>query len=93
MACEDESRKVPTLKKLKKENQKGGKAKKRKRGRKSNREERKKKKQGKKKKGVRGETEKLYLLSNIYEDQAIDFRRSKRQSSSTRRELRVGTRI
>ena len=38
-------------------------------------------------------SEKLYLLSRIYGDQAIGFRRSKRQSSSIRRELRVGTRI
>ena len=38
-------------------------------------------------------SEKLYLLSKIYGDQAVGFRRSKRQSSSKRRELRVGTRI
>ena len=33
------------------------------------------------------------LLSKIYRDRAIGFCRSKRQSSSTRRELRMGTRI
>ena len=38
-------------------------------------------------------SEKLYLLSKIYRDRAIGFHRSKRQSSSTRRELHVGTRI
>ena len=38
-------------------------------------------------------SEKLYLLSKIYRDRAVGFRRSKRQSSSTRQELRVGTRI
>ena len=37
-------------------------------------------------------SEKLYLLSKIYGDRAIGFRRNKRQSSSTRRELRVGIR-
>ena len=37
--------------------------------------------------------EKLHLLSRIYGDRVVDFRPSKRQSSSTRRELRVGTRI
>ena len=31
------------------------------------------------------------FLSQIYENQTIDFRRSRRQSWSTRRELRVGT--
>ena len=38
-------------------------------------------------------SERLHLLSRFYGDRAVDFRRSKRQSSSTRRELRVGTRI
>ena len=38
-------------------------------------------------------SEKLYLLSKIYGDRAVGFRRSKRQSLSTRRELHVGTRI
>ena len=38
-------------------------------------------------------SEKLYLLFKIYRDRAIVFHRSKRQSSSTRRELRVGRRI
>ena len=50
------------------------------------RRERKKKEEGK-------WSEKHYLLSKIYGDWAVDFRRSKKQSSSTRRELRVGTRI
>ena len=35
----------------------------------------------------------MYILSKIYEDWPVDFCRNKRQSSSTRRELRVGTRI
>ena len=39
------------------------------------------------------DSEKLYLLSKIYGDRVVDFFRSKRQSSSTRRELRVGIRI
>ena len=44
--------------------------------------------------GQEGErSEKLYLLFKIYGDRAIGFRWSKRQSSSTRRELRVRTRI
>ena len=38
-------------------------------------------------------SEKLHLISRIYEDRVFGFRWSKRQSSSTRRELRVGTRI
>ena len=38
-------------------------------------------------------SEKLYLLAKIYGDRAVGFRRSKRKISSTRRELRVGTRI
>ena len=38
-------------------------------------------------------SEKLHLLSRIYGDWAVGFCQSKRQSSSTRRELRVGTRI
>ena len=38
-------------------------------------------------------SEKLHLISNIYGDRAIAFRRSKRQSSSMQRELRVGIRI
>ena len=36
-------------------------------------------------------SEKLHLLSRIHGDRAINFRQRKRQSSSTRRELRVGT--
>ena len=38
-------------------------------------------------------SEKLYFLFKIYGDRVVGFRRSKRQSSCTRRELRVGTRI
>ena len=49
-------------------------------------EEKKKKEEGK-------WSEKLYLLSKIYEDRAVGFHRSKSQSSSTPRELRMGTRI
>ena len=64
-------------------------------------ERKREKKEKKEKKGgepcVKGEerkrSEKLYLLSKIYGDRAIGFRWSKRQSSFTRRELRVGTRI
>ena len=33
------------------------------------------------------------LLSEIYRNQTVDFRRSRRQSWTTRRELRVGTNI
>ena len=33
------------------------------------------------------------LLSKIYENWTVDFRRSKRKSRSTHRELRVGTKI
>ena len=49
--------------------------------------ERKEKKEGEKM------SKKLHLLSRIYGDRATGFHRSKRQSSSTRRELRVDTRI
>ena len=38
-------------------------------------------------------SEKIHLLSKIHGDQAVSFCRSKRQSSSTQRELRVDTRI
>ena len=38
-------------------------------------------------------SEKFLILSKFYGDRTIDFRWSKRQSSSTRRVLRVGTRI
>ena len=38
-------------------------------------------------------SEKLHILSRFFGDRTIGFRRSKRQSSSMRRELRVGTRI
>ena len=50
------------------------------------------KNEGKKKKEEK-RSEKLHLLSRIYEDRAFCFRRSNRQSSSKRRELPVGTRI
>ena len=46
-------------------------------------------KEREKKKRKRG----FLLLSKIYGDRTVDFRRSKRQSSSTRRELRMGTKI
>ena len=57
---------------------------------------RERKRKGKERKEKREEEKvsaKLYLLSKIYKDQAVSFRRIKRQSSSTRRELHVGTRI
>ena len=54
--------------------------------------ERKRKKR-KQKKEEEKMSEKLHLLSRIYGDRIVNFRRSKRQSSSTRRELHVGTRI
>ena len=38
-------------------------------------------------------SEKLHLLYRFYGDWTISFRRSKRQSSTMQRELRVGTRI
>ena len=55
------------------------------------REKRKKKgaERGKEKKEKKGSP----LLSKIYGDRAVGFRRSKRQSSSTQQELRVGTKI
>ena len=56
-------------------------------------ERKEKKKKEKKRKKEEKRSEKLHLISRIYEDRAIGFRWSKRQSSSTRRELRVGTRI
>ena len=60
-------------------------------------EEKRKKKERRKRGSHAGEegkwSEKLHLLSKIYVDRAIGFLRSKRQSSSTRRELHVGTRI
>ena len=51
------------------------------------------KKEETKKKEEEKMSEKLHLLSRIYRDQVVGFHRSKRQSSSTRQELRVGTRI
>ena len=53
----------------------------------------KKKKERKEKKEEEKRSEKLHLISRIYGDRAVGFRRSKRQSSFTRRELCVGTRI
>ena len=38
-------------------------------------------------------SEKLHILSKIYIDRAFGFRRSKKQSLSTLRELHIGTRI
>ena len=55
------------------------------------RERKRKKRKEKKEEGKW--SEKLYLLSKIHGDQAVSFCRSKRPSSSTQRELRVGTRI
>ena len=45
--------------------------------------------------GERGEREEFFfpLLYKIYGNQTVGFRRSKRQSWSTHRELRVGTKI
>ena len=37
-------------------------------------------------------SEKLYLLSKIYGDRAVGFRRSNRKNSYTQRELYIGTR-
>ena len=57
---------------------------------------RERKRKGKERKEKREEekmSEKLHLLSRIYKDQAVGFRRRKRQSSSTRQELHIGTRI
>ena len=51
-----------------------------------------KKKKRKEKKEEEKMSEKFHLLSKIYGDRAIDFSQSKRQSSSTRRELRIGIR-
>ena len=63
-------------------------------GEKGKRRERKRKeKERKEKEEEEKRSEKLHLISKIYRDQAIGFRRSKRQSSSTRREFYVGTRI
>ena len=52
-----------------------------------------KRKKRKLKKEKEKRSEKLHLLSRIYGDRTIGFSRSKRQSSSTCRELHVGTRI
>ena len=57
------------------------------------REKRGKEKEIKEKKEEEKRSEKLYILSNIYGDWTISFRQSKRQSSSMRQELRLGTRI
>ena len=57
------------------------------------RKSREKEKERKEKREEEKRSEKLHFLSRFYGDQIVDFRRSKRQSSSTRRELRVGTRI
>ena len=52
-----------------------------------------KEKERKEKEEKEKRSEKIHLLSRIYEDRTVGFRRKKRQSSSTRRELRVRTRI
>ena len=56
-----------------------------------------KKKQNKRDGGERAGRERyfdfFFLLSKIYGNRIVGFRRSKRQSSSTHRELRVGTKI
>ena len=57
------------------------------------RKSREKEKEIKEKREAEKMSEKLHFLSRFYGDRTVDFRRSKRQSSSTRRELRVGTRI
>ena len=51
------------------------------------------KKERKKNKEEEKRSKKLHLISRIHGDRAVGFRCSKRQSLSTRRELRVGTRI
>ena len=55
------------------------------------RERKKKEKEREEKKEEENMSEKLHLLSRIHGDRAVGFRWSKRQSSSTRRELCVGT--
>ena len=54
---------------------------------------REREKERKEKKEEERMSEKLHLLSRFYGDRTIGFSRSKRQSSSMRRELRVGMRI
>ena len=54
---------------------------------------REREKKRKEKKEEEKMSEKLHLLSRIHGDWAMAFRRSKRQSLSTRRELHVGIRI
>ena len=56
-------------------------------------EKKRKEKERKEKKEEGKWSEKLYLLSKIYGDRAVGFRQSKRQSSSTQRELHVGIRM
>ena len=58
--------------------------------RRKNEGKKKKKKERKEKKEEEKRSEKLHLISRIYGDRAVGFRRSKRQSSFTRRELHVG---
>ena len=63
-------------------------------GEKGKREGKKNERKEKKRKERRiKDSEKLHLLSKIYGDRTVGFHWSKRKSSSTRRELRVGTRI
>ena len=61
--------------------------------RRKNEGNKKKEKERKEKKEEEKMSEKLHLLSRIYGDWAVGFRRSKRQSSLTRRELCIGIRI
>ena len=56
-------------------------------------EKKKRKRKKKEKKGEEERSEKLQLLSRFHSDRAVDSGRSKRQSWSTQRELRVGTKI
>ena len=53
-----------------------------------NKKRKKEKKRKKKRRGVRSST-----FLRIHENRTVGFRQSKRKSSSTRRELHVGTRI
>ena len=51
------------------------------------------KKKREKKKKEEKRSEKLHIFSRIHGDWAVSFLRRERQSSSMRRDLRVGTRI
>ena len=43
--------------------------------------------------GKKKMSEKLHILSKFYRDRTVSFHRTKRRSSTTRRELRVGAQI